>query len=91
MMTSLRVWRRPSKYNASLFLSVAAVSVIALVWMGWRLLQQDKALEAQRLEEQREAAADRIIAAVEKAFADVGLKIFLKLKLGEVVFPSKLI
>jgi signal transduction histidine kinase len=37
--------------------------------MGWRLLQQDRALEAQRLEEQREAAADRIIVALEKSLA----------------------
>ena len=68
-MTSLRFWRRPSKYTAFLFLGVAAVSVFALVWMGWRLLQQDRALETQRLEEQREAAADRIIGALEKALA----------------------
>jgi signal transduction histidine kinase len=68
-MTSLRFWRRPPKYSVILFLGVAAVSVIALTWMGWRLLQQDRELEAQRLEEQREAAADRIIAALEKALA----------------------
>lgn len=68
-MTSLRFWRRSPKYSAVLFLGVAVVSVVALVWMGWRLLQQDRALEAQRLEEQREAAADRIIAALEKALA----------------------
>jgi len=52
-----------------LFLSVAAVSVIVLVWMGVRLVQQDRALEVQRLEEQREAAADRIIAALEKVLS----------------------
>jgi signal transduction histidine kinase len=69
-MTSLRFWRRPSKYSVILFLGVAAVSVIALVWMGWRLLQQDRALEAQRLEEKREAAADRFTAALEKALSD---------------------
>ncbi|UCE40410.1 MAG: HAMP domain-containing histidine kinase [Candidatus Aminicenantes bacterium] len=68
-MTSLRFWRRPSRYSAVLFLGVAAVSVFALVWMGWRLLQQDRALETRRLEEQREAAADRIIAALEKALS----------------------
>jgi signal transduction histidine kinase len=45
------------------------MAVIALVWMGWRLLQQDRALEAQRLEEQREVAADRIIAALAKDLA----------------------
>ncbi|MGD8538377.1 MAG: HAMP domain-containing sensor histidine kinase [Candidatus Aminicenantes bacterium] len=69
-MTPLRIWKRPSKYNAVLFLAVAAVSVIALVWMGVRLLQQDRALEAQRLEEKREAAADRIIVALEKTLSE---------------------
>jgi signal transduction histidine kinase len=49
-----------------LFVAVAAVSVIALVWMGTRLLTQERALEAQRLEERREAAADRLVAALEQ-------------------------
>ena len=69
-MASLRFWRRPSKYSVVLFLGVAAVSVIALVWMGWRLLQQDRALEAQRLEEKREAVADRFTAALEKVLSE---------------------
>jgi len=68
-MTSLRFWRHPSKYSLILFLGVAAVSVIVLVWMGWRLLQQDRALEDQRLEEQRDAAAARIIASLERSLA----------------------
>jgi signal transduction histidine kinase len=46
------------------------VSIIVLVWMGVRLLQQDRALEAQRLEEQREAAADRLIVALEKVLSE---------------------
>lgn len=69
-MTSLRFWRRPSKYNAVLFLGIATVSIMVLVWMGVRLLQQDRALEAQRLEEQREAAADRMIVALEKVLSE---------------------
>jgi signal transduction histidine kinase len=69
-MISFRIWKRPSRYVAVLFLGVAAVSVIALVWMGVRLVQQDRALEVQRLEEQREAAADRIIVALEKALSE---------------------
>jgi len=55
---------------AVLFLGVAAVSVIALVWMGVRLVQQDRALEAQRLEEKREAAADRIVVSLEKVLSE---------------------
>lgn len=69
-MKSLRIWKHPSGYLALLFLAVAALSVVALVWMGVRLVQQDRALEAQRLEEQREAAADRIIVALEKALSE---------------------
>ena len=44
----------------ALFVAVAAVSVTALVWMGVRLLTQERALEAQRLQERREAAADKV-------------------------------
>ncbi len=69
-MTSFRIWKRPSRYVAVFFLGVAAVSVIALVWMGVRLVQQDRALESQRLEEQREAAADRIVVSLEKVLSE---------------------
>lgn len=65
-MTSLRSWRHHSWNTAVLFLGVVVVSVVVLVWMGVRLVQQDRILEAQRLEEQRDTAADRIIAALEK-------------------------
>ena len=50
----------------ALFVAVAVVSVTALVWMGVRLLTQERALEAQRLQERREAAADRVVAALEQ-------------------------
>lgn len=69
-MTSLQFWRLPSRNITVLFLGVAAVSVIALVWMGVRFVQQDRALEAQRLEEQREAATDRIIVALEEVLSE---------------------
>jgi len=66
-MAPLRIWRHYSWNTSALFLGVAVVSVIVLVWMGIRLVQQDRALEAQRLEEQRDTAADRIIVALEKS------------------------
>ena len=60
--------RRPDRLSpgktVALFVAVAAVSVTALVWMGARLLTQERALEAQRLPERREAAADRAVAAL---------------------------
>ena len=42
------------------------MSVFALIWMGLRLVQQDRSLEVQQIVEKREAAADRIIAALEQ-------------------------
>lgn len=44
----------PQRKTLALFLAVAAISVCALAWMAARLLAQDRALEAQRLQEQRE-------------------------------------
>jgi signal transduction histidine kinase len=65
-MATFRFQGNPSRNTAVLFLSVAAVSVAVLVWMGVRLVQQDRALEAQQLRERREAAADRVIIALEQ-------------------------
>jgi signal transduction histidine kinase len=64
IMSSARIQRHPSRAAAILFLAVAALSVGALVWMGVRLIEQDRALEAQQLRERREAAADRLTAAL---------------------------
>jgi len=69
-MTSLRSRGHPSRNVAILFLCVAAVSVVALVWMGVRLVKQDRALEAKQLEERREAAADRLIASLEQVLSE---------------------
>src|SRR5512136_2313257 len=68
-MASLRLRGHPSRNTALLFLGVAAVSVAALVWMGVRLLQQDRALEAQQLAERREAAADRLVVSLQQALS----------------------
>jgi hypothetical protein len=65
-MMPRRPGRLPPRKTVALFVAVAAVSVIALVWMGVRLLTQERALEAQRLQERREAAADRVVAALEQ-------------------------
>ena len=65
-MAPLRFRGHPSRNTAILFLGVAAVSVAALVWMGVRLVKQDRALEASQLQERREAAADRLTASLEQ-------------------------
>jgi signal transduction histidine kinase len=69
-MASRRSRGHPSRNTAILFLSVAVVSVAALAWMGIRLVEQDRALEAQQLAERREAAADRLIASLDQVLSE---------------------
>ncbi|MBE3133530.1 MAG: hypothetical protein IMZ55_08650 [Acidobacteria bacterium] len=40
---------------------------MGLVWLGWRLLNQDRALENQRIDERRERAADQVVASLQRA------------------------
>ena len=41
----------------ALFVALASIPLVALGWLGWRLLDQDRALESQRLRERLENAA----------------------------------
>jgi signal transduction histidine kinase len=50
-----------------LFLLVMLAPAATLVMLGLRLLEQDRALERQRLTEQRESAADRVVMSLEQA------------------------
>ena len=54
-----REWFSPPRRLLALFLTVILVPAAALVWLGWRVLEQDRTVEAQRLQERLEAAADR--------------------------------
>lgn len=68
-MTSLRSRGHSSRNAAIFFLCVAALAVAVLIWMGVRLVRQDRALESEQLRERREAAADRMVVAVEQALS----------------------
>jgi len=55
----------------------------ALGWLGWRLLQQDQQLSAQRMAERRETAADLAVAALERRLAAVDQDVVRLLAAGE--------
>jgi signal transduction histidine kinase len=61
-----KFWGSVSQRTTLLFLAMAVVAVCALIWMGLRLIQQDRVLESQQLEEKREMAADRAVASLEQ-------------------------
>src|SRR5262245_35216049 len=57
-------WIRPHHHVLVIFLSIMLVFGGTLSWLGWQLLEQDRALEGKRLQERLEQAADQIVAAL---------------------------
>jgi signal transduction histidine kinase len=54
-----------------LFVATTLVPAIGLGWLGWRMVEQDRALERQRVQERRDHAADLGAAALERALAEI--------------------
>lgn len=57
-------WFRPPRHLLILFLGITLVLASALGWLGWRLLQQDRALATQRIQQRLDDSADLISAAL---------------------------
>lgn len=68
-MLSERLWRGRSRSLALLLLAVAVPPAATLVWLGWLLLQQDRALLAQRDFERRQVAAQTAVRSLEVSLA----------------------
>jgi signal transduction histidine kinase len=62
-------WFRPPYHLLSLFLSITLLLAVGLVWLGWRILQQDRALESQRIQERLAQAANLASANLSRSFA----------------------
>jgi hypothetical protein len=61
-----RKWRQPGYRLLAIFFATVFLLVCLLGWMGWRLVQQDRQLARQRLEERREHAADIAVTALKE-------------------------
>ncbi len=59
-------WFRPPRAVLTLFLCLMLACALALGWLGWQVLVQDRAVEAQRRQERLESAADRAVTAMER-------------------------
>jgi len=58
---------RPLRNLVALVIGVMVVPLLALPWLGWRLLEQDRALEGQQVQQRVERAADLVVAALQRA------------------------
>ena len=65
----LRALLQAPRQLLAVFLALTLLPALALVWLGWRLLEQDRDLEARRIQERRERAADLIGTALQQALA----------------------
>ena len=53
-------WLQPPRHALLVFLCIMLVFGGALAWLGWRLLEQDRSLERQHLQERLDVAADHM-------------------------------
>jgi len=68
---SLASWFQPSHRILAAFLSLMLILGGALGWLGWRLLEQESAVEKQRIQERLEQAADRIASVLRRGLNDL--------------------
>lgn len=66
-MKTPRAWLGASRRLILAFVLVLLVPAVAVVWLGARLIEQDRARASGQLRERRESAADRLIAGLEQA------------------------
>ncbi len=69
-MTETRLLGRRSRRLAVLLLAVTGLPAATLVWLGLQLLQQERALQAQRAAERQQAALGHVIRSLEGSLAD---------------------
>ncbi len=62
---------RPPRPLLVAFLAFTLAPVVALGWLGWRLLEQERALERQRAHESLQGAADRIGATLARQITEI--------------------
>jgi len=71
-MTPRNKWLKPPRSLLLILFLLTLVSVSALGFFGWKLLDQERLVEAQRAREQLEQTADRIAATLRRTLAETG-------------------
>src|SRR3954452_24082399 len=71
-MGPLREWLRPPKSLLLILVLLSLVSISAVAWFGFKLLEQDRMVQAQSRRERLEQAADRLAASLRGSLAETG-------------------
>src|SRR5512140_1018032 len=64
-------WLRPPGHVLAIFLCIMLVCGGALGWLGWQVLEQDRSLERQRVQERLDLAADHVATSLERSFSEL--------------------
>ena len=59
----------PPRSLVALIIGITVVPLATLLWLGWRLLAQDRMLEGQQAQQRVERAADLVVAALQRVFS----------------------
>ena len=57
----------PPRSLVALILGITVAPLATLLWLGWRLLEQDRILEGQQAQQRVERAVDLVVAALGRA------------------------
>src|SRR5437763_15209599 len=68
----MTAWLKPPRSLLLILALLTVVSVSALAWFDWKLLGQERLVEAQRARERLEQTADRIAANLRRTLAEAG-------------------
>ena len=68
----MRAWLRPPRSLLVILFLLTLVSLSAVAWFGWRLLEQDSVVEQQQKQERLEQTADRIVVTLRGILAETG-------------------
>jgi len=59
----------PPRSLTALIIGITVVPLATLLWLGWRLLEQDRILESQQARQRVELAADLVVAALQRVLS----------------------
>ena len=72
MMAPLKEWLKPPRSLLLILFLLTLVSVSALGWFGWKLLDQERVVDTQQAQDRVEQAADSIAATMRGTLAETG-------------------
>jgi signal transduction histidine kinase len=86
-VTALGRWFRPPRHVLALFLGVTGALSLAMGWLAWQLIAQDRTVASQRRQERLENAGETAVASLRKGLEDLAQRLELLSRLPAAAGP----